>query len=204
MSKAESFELFQKSLETSTPSAAAFTATRTFSHCGGGSSRHKRGRGNGSNSDSPSHGQGRANINQGRRPPRYQICRLEGHYADRCRQRYDRHEPMAQLVEAFTSSCSVFGNEASDWFLDTEALAHMTPAHSTLDHSTTYMGKDCVIVGNGVSLPITHTGRLSRSLDLQLLDVLVVPHLTKNLLSISKLTNYFPLSITFTDNFLTV
>ena len=80
----------------------------------------------------------------------------------------------------------------------------MTPAHSTLDHSITYTGKDCVIVGNGVSLPITHTGKLSPSLDLQLLDVLVVPHFTKNLLSISKLTNDFPLSVTFTNNFLIV
>ena len=96
------------------------------------------------------------------------------------------------------------GNEASDWFLDTGASAHMTLAHSILDHSTSYMGKDCVIVGNGASLPITHTSKLSPSPDLQLLDVLVVPHLTKNLLSISKLTNDFPLSITFTDNFLTV
>ena len=109
-----------------------------------------------------------------------------------------------QLAEAFTSSCSVSGNDASDWFLDTGALAHMTPVHLTLDHSTSYMGKDCVIVGNGASLPITYTGKLSPSPNLQLLDVLVVPHLTKNLLSISKLTNDFPLSVTFTDNFLTV
>ena len=80
----------------------------------------------------------------------------------------------------------------------------MTPAHLTLDHSTSYTGKDCVIIGNGASLPITHIGKLSPSLDLQLVDVLVVPYLTKNLLSISKLTNNFPLSVTFTDNFLTV
>nr|POE83260.1 hypothetical protein CFP56_65938 [Quercus suber] len=101
-----------------------------FGSKGGGSSRHKRGCGNGS----PSHGQGRANFTQGRHSPRYQIFRLEGHYADRCRQRYERHEPTAQLAEAFTSSCSLSENEASNWFLDTEALAHMTPVHSTLDH----------------------------------------------------------------------
>ena len=111
---------------------------------------------------------------------------------------------MAELAEAFTSSCSVSRNEASSWFLDTGASAHMTLAHLTLDHSTSYTDKDSVIVGNGVSLPITHTSKLSPSPDLQLLDVLVVPHLTKNLLSISKLTNDFPLSVTFTDNFLTV
>jgi transposase InsO family protein len=206
ISKAESFELFQKSLESPMPTAAAFTASRGSSQRGGGSSRYRRGRGNGLSHDSSSHGQGRVQPSQGRRPPRCQICRLEGHYADRCRQRYDRHqhEPSAHLAEAFNVLCSVFEPEASDWFLDTGASAHMTPTHSTLDQSTTYTGKDCVIVGNGASLPITHTGKISPSPDLHLLDVLVVPHLTKNLLSISKLTRDFPLSVTFTNNFFTV
>ncbi|KAG6742734.1 hypothetical protein POTOM_053668 [Populus tomentosa] len=57
---------------------------------------------------------------------------------------------------------------------------------------------------NGASLPITHTSNISHSPDLKLLDVLVVPHLTKNLLSISKLKNDFPLSVTFSNNFFTV
>ena len=165
VSKAESFELFQKSLESPTPSTVAFTASHGSSQRGGGSSRSKRGRGNGSNHKSSSHRQGRAQPTQGRRPPRCQICRLDGHYVDRCRQRYDRsqHDPSTHLVEAFNTSCSVYGNEASDWFLDTGASVHMTPAHSTLDQSTTYTGKDCVIVGNGAFLPITHTGKISPS-----------------------------------------
>ena len=96
------------------------------------------------------------------------------------------------------------GNEASNWFLDTGASTHMTLAYSTLDQSTTYTGKDCVIIGNGASLPITHTSKISHSPDLYMLDVLVVPHLTKNILSISKLMHDFPLSITFTNNFFTV
>jgi hypothetical protein len=206
VSKAENFELFQKSLESSVPSAIAFTASRGSSQRGGGSSRYRRGRGNGPSHDSSSHGQGRAQPSQGHRPPRCQICCLEGHYADRCKQRYDlhQHDPSAHLAEAFNALCSVSGTEASDWFLDIGASAHMTPAHSTLDQSTTYMGNDCVIVGNGASLPITHTGKIAPSPDLHLLDVLVVPHLTKNLLSISKLTHDFPLSVTFTDNFFTI
>jgi hypothetical protein len=131
---------------------------------------------------------------------------VEGHYADRCRQRYDRHghAPEAQLAEALTSSCSISSNEASDWYLDTGASAHMTSAHSNLDQSTSYTGKDCVIVGNGASLPITYTGTISLFPDLKLLDVLVVPYITKNLLSISKLTNDFPFSVTFIDNFFTI
>ena len=113
---------------------------------------------------------------------------MEGHYADRCQQRYDHHghTPEAQLAEALNTLYSISGNEASTWFLDTGASTHMTPGQSSLDHSTSYTGKDCVIVGNCASLPITHTGKLFHSHDFQLLDVLVVPHITKNLLSVSK------------------
>ncbi|KAJ0017556.1 hypothetical protein Pint_12201 [Pistacia integerrima] len=90
----------------------------------------------------------------------------------------------------------------SDWFTDTGASAHMTPDPSQLDKVEPYHGKDCVVVGNGASLPITHTGTLSPSPNFQLLDVLVVPRPTKNLLSISKLTSDFPFSVTFShDNF---
>ena len=66
------------------------------------------------------------------------------------------------------------------------------------------MGKDSVIIGNGASLPIIHIGTLSLVPNIHLLDVLVVPRLTKNLLSISKLTSDFPLSVTFTNNLLAI
>ena len=61
-----------------------------------------------------------------------------------------------------------------------------------------------MIVKNGASLPITHTNTLSPVLNIHLLDVLVVSHFTKNLLSISKLMYDFPLPITFTNNLLTI
>lgn len=80
----------------------------------------------------------------------------------------------------------------------------MIPAQSTLDHSTTYTGKDCVIVKNGASLPITHTDKISPFPNLQLLDVLVVPHLTKNIVSISKLMNDVFLFVIITINFFTI
>ena len=76
----------------------------------------------------------------------------------------------------------------------------MTTDPSILDQSKNYMGKDFMIIGNGDSLPITHTGTLFPVPNIHLLDVLVVHHLTKNLLSISKLTSDFPLSVTFTNN----
>lgn len=80
----------------------------------------------------------------------------------------------------------------------------MIPAHSTLDHSTTYTGKDCVIVRNGASLPITHTDKISPFPNHELLDVLIVPHLTKNIFSISKLMNDISLFVIIIINFFTI
>ena len=131
---------------------------------------------------------------------------MEGHYANRCRQRYEcqGHTFETQLVKAVNTSCSISRHENSDWFLDTRASAHMPPTQSLLDHYASYTGKDCVIVGNGESLPITHTDKISHCPAFQLLNVLVVRHITKNILPTSKLTNGFPLSMTFTNNFFTI
>jgi len=57
----------------------------------------------------------------------------------------------------------------------------MTPDSSQLDKVQLYNGNDCVIVGNRAS-PITHVGTLSLFPNINLLDVSVVPQLTKNLL----------------------
>ena len=70
----------------------------------------------------------------------------------------------------------------------------MTTDPSILDQSKNYMGKDSVIVGNGASLPITHTGTLFPVPNIHLLDVLVVPHL-KGQASLSQMT-MFSLSMT--------
>ena len=63
-----------------------------------------------------------------------------------------------------------------------------------------YTGKDLVIIKNKASLPITHTNTLSSTINIQLLDILVIPLLTKNILLVSKLIFYFSLLVTFIDN----
>ena len=101
-------------------------------------------------------------------------------------------------------SCSIVGPDVADWFLDTGASAHMTADPSILDQSKNYTGKNYVIVGNSASLLSTHIGTLSPVSNIHLLDILVVPHLSKNHLSISKLTSNFPLFVTFTNNLITI
>ena len=47
----------------------------------------------------------------------------------------------------------------------------MTADPSILDQSKNYTGKDFVIVGNGASLPITHTDTISPVLNIHLLEL---------------------------------
>lgn len=124
--------------------------------------------------------------------------------ANKCRKRYDHSEPSSQLAEAFQTAYSLSEDSGSNWYLDNGASAHMTPDANALATSENYVDKDSIIVSNGTSLPITHTNTLSPSPNIQLLDVLVVPDLTKYLLSISKLTFNFSLSVTLTNSCFTI
>lgn len=60
----------------------------------------------------------------------------------------------------------------------------MTSSTSDLDNFAPYTGNGRVIISNGEALPISHLGSRFITNKLPLLDVLVVPHFTKNLLSI--------------------
>lgn len=88
----------------------------------------------------------------------------------------------------------------SDWYVDTGASAHMTSSANTLDSFEPYTGTGRVIVGNGDALPISHFGSKFVNNNLPLLDVLVVPHITKNLLFISKLTLDLPVDVVFSND----
>lgn len=79
----------------------------------------------------------------------------------------------------------------------------MTPSTSNLDSAKPSIGKDHVTVGNGNTLPNSHIGH-SFSKNLQLLDVLVVPHITKILLTISKLTKDQPVDILPSESFFAI
>lgn len=63
----------------------------------------------------------------------------------------------------------------------------MTLQACNLDMSSTYHGNSKVVVGNGASLGVSNIGSYTLAPNRKLLDVLVVPHLRKNLLSISQL-----------------
>uniref|UniRef100_A0A6N2L1Z6 Uncharacterized protein n=1 Tax=Salix viminalis TaxID=40686 RepID=A0A6N2L1Z6_SALVM len=120
-----------------------------------------------------------------------QLCDKEGHLAKRCWSFLKmKKQQSANLAEAF-SACSIQELNNPEWFPDSGATSHMTNTPEILDDSAEYTGNERVMVGNGQSLPISHIGSVSTvapHCSIPLSNVLVVPGIQKNLISISQLT----------------
>ncbi|KAI3494498.1 hypothetical protein L1887_40746 [Cichorium endivia] len=186
IAQAEGHELFFRSIHGSATPPVAFTAqTRP--------SNPNRGRGG------RSYGGGRG---RGRRPPRCQLCRDEGHYASVCPRlaTYANYAPGsdADLAKAFHAQCHV-STTGPDWFVDSGATDHMTPSTESVSQPTPYSGNAKVAFGNGNTLPISHIGQSTIYKNIRLRDVLVIPKLSKSLLSISKLTTDNNLDVLFSN-----
>ncbi|KAJ9557137.1 hypothetical protein OSB04_011751 [Centaurea solstitialis] len=90
-------------------------------------------------------------------------------------------------------------------YVDSGATDHMTSSSSAnVSNPAPYMGTGNVSFGNGNVLPISHTGTTRVSSNITLRDVLVIPRLTKNLLSVSKLTTDYPVDVLLSQPFFTI
>ncbi|XBI08049.1 hypothetical protein VPH35_135848 [Triticum aestivum] len=104
---------------------------------GGQNGQHHGGRGDNGN---------RNGGGGGNRRPKCQICRIFGHSALQCRQRYNH---AYQADEYHGGNMVTHGHVDNHWLLDTGATDHLT---NDLDRLTTherYSGKDQVHVANG-------------------------------------------------------
>lgn len=94
------------------------------------------------------------------------------------------------------------------WYADSGASNHLTPEADKINNKTDYMGKEHMIIGDGSSLKIAHIGTgfldTTYSSPLLLNDLLHVPTITKNLISVSKLTSDNNVSIEFFPHFCSV
>ena len=91
-------------------------------------------------------------------------------------------------------------SSSSSWIMDSGATHHLTSDLDNLSLHQPYSGNDRVLIGDGSGLPITHSGSLSLSLpsrNLTLTDVLCVPHIHKNLISVYRLCNANKVSVEF-------
>ncbi|KAL6325439.1 hypothetical protein AAG906_023284 [Vitis piasezkii] len=91
----------------------------------------------------------------------YQLCDKDGHLAKCCWSFLKlKKKQSANIAEAF-SSCSIQDLNDSEWFPDSGATSHMTSDTEVVDQPALYSGNERVMVGNGQSLAISHTGSIS-------------------------------------------
>ena len=132
-----------------------------------------------------------------------QICHKRKHSAAECWYRYDYdNEEDPQALAAM----NLQENNDQQFYVDSGATSHMTNNTGNLDHVRPYRGNDKIIVGNGQDLNISHIGSASLNTNhgsLHLNNILGVPKLKKNLLSVGQLIDDIKCVFEFnTDGFI--
>ena len=168
-------------------------------------------RGRGCNNGRNNHGRGR---NGGRYIPRFQLCGQFGHRILECRERFNKsfygqqnsppnhtnqdfpqaYNTNMQLPQVYTTNLQPVHTpqDHSVWYPDSGATHHVTNNAHNLINPKIYQGPDQLHVGNDIGLVIHSTGSsslISRSLPIKLVNILHVPDIQKNLLSVFRLTN---------------
>ncbi|XP_010513467.1 PREDICTED: uncharacterized protein LOC104789470 [Camelina sativa] len=137
-----------------------------------------------------------------------QLCGVFGHSAKRCPQFHMNQSGSsnALLPSPFRpwqprANLALAPPQSSDpWIMDSGATHHMTSDLHNLSLHHPYQGGDSVTVGDGSALSIKHTGSLSlpsTSRPLTLKNVLCVPKIHKNLISVYRLCNANNVTVEF-------
>lgn len=169
------------------------STSHTFSgrgHFIGNSSIQYSGRGRGLSS-SFGHGNSHNSSSQSTRPV-CQVCNRMGHIALDCYNRFNESfsretNPPIQAYHSAPSSTS-----DPNWYPDSSATHHLTSEIDNLNvKADEYLGSDQIRVGNGNGLSNKHVGNACiffPNLHFDLLDILHVPQISKNLISVHKFT----------------
>ncbi|KAH9805863.1 retrovirus-related pol polyprotein from transposon RE1 [Citrus sinensis] len=142
-----------------------------------------------------------------------QICFRFNHTAADCRDRFNRNfipnfpapapNHFSNQYQGPRAAFITTSEGAADqgWFLDSGATHHLTNTVQNLSDGKIYFGSNLLTVGNGQGLRITHIGSTQLHTPfgtcLQLQNILCVPQITKNLISISKLLTDNDITIEF-------
>lgn len=129
--------------------------------------------------------------------PTCQICSKLGHVASCCFKRFNHNflgagndgRYMERQVSAFSATTSRGGAVDPCWYADTAATDHLTNDLDKLTMKEQYRGHDHVQTANGEGMRITHIVQSTlptSSHPLHLKNILHVPSVTRNLLSVKK------------------
>ncbi|KAH9682619.1 retrovirus-related pol polyprotein from transposon RE1 [Citrus sinensis] len=143
-----------------------------------------------------------------------QICFKHNHTAADCKDRFNRNfvpnfSVQGNFPDQNQTSRAAFmatseGVADQGWYLDSGATHHLTNNMENLAEGTPYLGSQLLLVGNGQGLRITSIGNIclliSFGNQLNLSNVLCVPKITKNLISLSKLLSDNHIIIEFVSN----
>jgi hypothetical protein len=179
--------------------AGANFAARGKSPRGGRGSRFSSDRGNhhythgSSHSNSYPHrsrGRGRGSFSSPR--PVCQVCNKPGHIALDCYQRFNSNYQRDSSAPMQALMASSHPMDDQTWYPDSGASHHITSDLANLNlKAVDYGGSDQLRVGNGTGLSIHHIGNTRISTPTSpftLYDVLHVPQIKKNLLSVHQFT----------------
>ena len=110
-------------------------------------------------------------------------------------------------TSAPTANSTTTNNSSPNWLLDTRASHHVTSNLNNLSLSQPYKGPDDIVIGDGTSLHITHVGHSTLSTpsnSFTLSNVLCVPSMKQNLVSVSQFCKNNNISIEFFPSFFCV
>ncbi|XP_010507514.1 PREDICTED: uncharacterized protein LOC104784148 [Camelina sativa] len=141
---------------------------------------------------------------------RCQLCGVFGHSARRCSQLpfgggYPAYsggspQPPMQPWQPRANVAMAPPYNPANWIMDSGATHHLTSDLANLSMHQPYTGGEEVTIADGSGLPISQTGSAllpTPSRSLKLIDVLYVPNVCKNLISVYRLSNANNVSVHF-------
>ncbi|KAK0608672.1 hypothetical protein LWI29_034169 [Acer saccharum] len=133
--------------------------------------------------------------------PICQLCDKVGHTARVCRSR--PHPATQQWPQANNMTTEQSNTRNTNWILDSGASHHMTSDLQNLSIHSEYGGPEDIMVGDGKTIPISHTGCTTLNTSAHsfpLTHVLCSPHISHNLISVSQFCSHNNTSVEFFPN----
>lgn len=134
------------------------------------------------------------NVNKSKMNVKCYRCKQFGHYKNQCNQSNNQQTEKLKQTHAF-SVVFMSGNYGKhDWYLDSGASAHMTRNENMMQNTSFTPSIKEIIAANQSAMPVLCTGDVdiititpNCKYEVTLKEVLCVPNLTTNLISISQL-----------------